>query len=124
MPLLPISRQEFIDNIEEALDWLDSPAAESYSSVLPPWAQTGPFGWPFPWANELVFDFGSRGYGIVVAPLLDPLADAVAQVGQWVIGIRSWFSSKEGDCESAEDFADAVEEYANLNDLGDVWAEE
>ena len=64
------------------------------------------------------------GAQAVISPLINPLEQAVEQIGAWVVGLKSWLLTKEGNCESSEDFADAIEEYADANDLGLVWEED
>ena len=122
--LLPISRAEFIANLDDSLDWLGTPAASTYASVLPPWAQTGPYGWPHPYTNELLFHFGTVGVQTVVVPLLNPLEGAVKQMATWLVDLHSWLTSRSGDCQSAEEYADAIEEWAvEANWSGPVWGE-
>jgi hypothetical protein len=122
--LLPITREQFVANLDDSLDWLGTPAAEAYSSVLPPWAQSGPWGWPLPYYNEMLFGFGKIGAEAVLGPLLNPLENAVEQVAAWIVGLKSWLDTKQEDCESADDYADAIEEYADANNLGSVWDED
>jgi len=121
--LLPITRAQFVQNLDDSLDWLASPAALAYSSVLPPWAQSGPWGWPMPYMNEMLFGAGKLGIETVLIPLLNPLEGAIEQTAAWITGLNNWLHSREDDCESSEAFADAVEEYAAENELGNVWAE-
>ena len=121
--LMGMTRAQFIQNLDDSLDWLGSSAATPYASVLPPWAQSGPWGWPLPYFNEMLIESGKIGIVTILGPLVSPLQAAAVQLGEWVVGLKSWLSTKEEDCESAEDYADAIEEYADANDLGPVWGE-
>jgi hypothetical protein len=116
-----MTRAQFLTNLDDSLTWLGTPAASTYASVLPSWMQSGPWGWPMPFMNEMLFGCGQLGIQTIITPLVTPVEGAIEQIGTWITGLNNWLHSRTDNCESSEDFADAVEEYASANSLGDVW---
>jgi hypothetical protein len=119
-----ITRAQFVTNLDDSLTWLETPAASTYASALPPWAQTGPYGWPHPYMNEMLFDFGKLGAETVLGPLINPLQGVVVQIAEWLVDLRSWLTSRSGECESVDEYADAIEEWALLTEWPHpIWEE-
>ena len=112
-PLTPPTRAVFLSRLDQLTSLSPLPP------TLPPWAQSGPYGWPAPCANETAYFFfqvGWHGLGILEVQVLPPLTN----LGN---AIKNWILSRFDQYESPEQLADAYEDWALANNTT-PWAEE
>lgn len=109
-PLMQVTRNQFVSNLSQA--------RQTPLTQLPPWAQSGLYGWMWPQANEnlaLIFDISRIGLTHII-PVLDEIrADAYDLIRGWITG-KFWSTE--------DDVADLVEQWAEGNWPDDVWAED